>query len=108
MPRKKLRKDGVWLPWDVVSPTGYVWSFWKNGARIYVRYGRTQNGRTTSIGHWLTEDETRLVAALEMNRAAGHPHTPHEVVCLIVRNDMKHWKEDLTKTRFRNIVRPKE
>jgi hypothetical protein len=108
MPRKKLRKEGAWLDFNVTSPTGYVWSFWKSGKRIYVRYGRTQNGRTTSTGHWLSEDETRLVAALEMNRAAGKPHTAHEVVCVIVRNDMKHWRENKTKNVFRNIVRPKE
>lgn len=107
MGTKKSRYDGAWLNVRVDGLDGKHWEFYGTEKRVYVRYGKRDDRRFISTGHWLGEPFTRLQAALEMAKVHEHM-TPHEVVCLIVRNDMKHWPENKTKDRFRKIVRPKE
>lgn len=102
---RQKKPAGKWLPFQILGEPGRYWKFWVAGGRVFARYHYySANGKILSVGHWLTESEHRLVAALAMNNASK-ALTSHQIVCTIVRNDMQHWKENATKVRFRKIVR---
>lgn len=105
MARRKF--IGKWANFNIAAPDGNVWSFWDAGDRFYVRYGKATGNKRISTGHWVGEPMTRLQAALAMNEEK-EAWSKHAVVCMIVRNDMKNWKENRTKDKFRKIVRPRE